>query len=331
MTVYRNAQFGMSGPESSFGTAVTIDRSMPYTNLTGDLVPVDAESEVIDAGVVARTDSSYRPVKGGSLTYEFEPKASGFGRFFKAALGAGVSNLVSTGLYQENITLGTSQYLDSFDAQACRPMTDGTFENDTYLGCSVNSIEFKIDQAGVLTGSAEIDVRDMVTNIAKASLSRVTANRFTFAGFTCQTGTLTEPTTTVLGSATTNLTDIISWSMKVENQLVTDDYRGDGSGLKSQPSVLQRKISGEFEARFTPAIQALRTNWINNTWFSLLPKFTAGTDVLQFVLSAIRITEPPTPNMDGQIPTLKFSYEAKWNGTATQPLWLCARTADSAL
>ena len=333
MSVYRNAQFGMSAPESAYGTAATIDRRMPYTgDLSGDLQPADAVSEVLDSGAVARSDASYRPVKAGTLTYPFEPKGSGFGRLYKAAFGAGTSTLVSTGLYQQNFTLGDGPLFDSFTGQACRPLTDGTFENDTFLGMTVSSIEFKIENAGVLTATAELDFRDMVTNVAKASLSRVVANRFTFGGFTLATGTVTEPTSSALASALTPLVDVRSWSLKVENNIVADDYRADGTGLKSQPSVLVRKVTGEFEARFTPAIQALRTNWISNTPFSLVPKFTAGTaDVHQFVTPSIRITEPPTPNMDGEIPTIKFSYEVLDNGTATKPFWLVVRTADAAL
>lgn len=333
MTVYRGAQLGMSSTaESPYGTAATIDRWMPYTDFSGDIQPVDGESDVMDAGAVARSDSNYRAVKTGAITYSGELKASGFGKHLKAAFGAAVSTLVSTGLYQQNFTLGAGPLFDANSWQACRPMTDGTFENDTYLGAVVKSIEFKMDKAGVLTVTTEMIVRDMVTNIAKASLSRVTTNRFTFGGFTAFTGTYTAHTTVALPSAITALTDVKSWSVKIENQIVEEDYRSDGTGLISQPAVLQRKVTGSFEAAFTPAIQALRTNYLNNTLFPLVAKFVAGsTDAAVFGFPAIRITDPPTPNMDGQQPTATFNYEVLNNGVAAEPMVLSMRTADSAL
>jgi len=65
----------------------------------------------------------------------------------------------------------------------------------------------------------------MVTNIAKGSPSVSFPNRFTFAGFSIFTGAFTEPTTTTLPSAATALDGVKSWSMKIENGIVDDDYR----------------------------------------------------------------------------------------------------------
>lgn len=334
MTAFRGAQLGMSStPEAPFGTAATIDRSMPYTSFSGDITPVDGSSDVMDAGAVARSDSSYRAVKTGTHTYEGELKASGFGKHLTMAFGAGTSTLVSAGLYQQNFTLGAGPLFNAHTWQACRPLTDGTFDVATLLGTTVKSIEFKMDNAGVLMVTTELDTRDISTVIAKASLSRVTANRFTFAGFTAYTGTYTAHTTIVLPSAITAVTDIRSFSVKIENQVVDDDYRSDGTGLKFQPSVLQRKVTGSIEARFTPAMQTLlRTNWLSNTLFPLVAKFTAGTtDAAVFGLPAIRITDAPTPNMDGQMPTISAPFEVLNNGVAAEPIVLSMRTADAAL
>ena len=173
---------------------------------------------------------------------------------------------------------------------------------------------------------------DKVGAISKASVSAVAANRFTFAGFSAYTGTLTEPTGTTLGSAITALTDLRTFSIKIENNLTDDDFRSDGSGLMAQPTVLRRTITGQFEARNTAAIQAFRTTWIANGTTPLVVNFAAGTaDVVQFVLPAIRLTNPPTPNADGNQPRVTNQFEVLSNGTSTQPMWCVVRTADTAL
>ena len=331
MTVYRNAQFGMSAPET-YGTAATIDRLMPYIgDLDFDWEPNDQMSEVIEPGAVANASASYRPTESGTGTYNAEMKAKGFGRILKGAFGNGVSTLVSGGVYQQNFTLNdTSTVFDAFTMQAVRKLVDGTDDVHTFIGTAIKSVEFSMDNAGVLKVAFELLARAMSTAIAKASLTAITANRFTFAGFTFNTGTLTEPTTTVLGSCATALVGIRSWSLKVENNLVEDDYRANGAGLMSQPSVLQRTITGSIEARNTAQIQAFRTNWRNNSTIPLDARFTTGTDVASFIVPQARITGKITPNMDGNMPTVTIPFEGL-GGAATQPLFCSLRTTDTAL
>ena len=331
MTVYRDAQLAMSAPESPYGTAATIDRRMPYTgDLDIDWEPNDQASEVIEPGAVATVGSSYRPTESVKGTYNFEVKSKGFGRVFRGALGAGVSNLVSAGLYQQNFTLGAGPLFDAHTWQVVRKMMDGTDDPHTFLGMVINSLELSMDNAGVLAGSVDFIGRTMSTAIAKASLSLVAANRFTFAGFSIATGTLTEPTTTALASGATALDGIRSFSVKIENSYPDDDFRGNGAGLMSQPSVLQRKITGSMEARNTAQIQALRTTWRNNGTLPIVANFVNGTDHVQATVAAARLTDKPTPNADGNLPTVKLNFEGLL-GTPSQPFWLCTRTSDTAI
>ena len=254
------------------------------------------------------------------------------GRLLKGGFGAGTSTLVSTGLYQQNFYPGTGPLFDCHTWQAVRKLLDGTDALSTFIGMCVNSMEFSMDNAGVLKLAVEFIGRtiDKVGAISKASVSAVSANRFTFAGFSAYTGALTEPTGTTLGSAVTALKDLRTFSIKIENNLTDDDFRSDGSGLMAQPTVLRRTITGQFEARNTAAIQAFRTAWIANSTTPLVVKFAAGTDMVQFVLPAIRITNPPTPNADGNQPRVTNQFEVM-NGTSTQIMWCVVRTADTAL
>ena len=333
MSVYRDAQLMISAPQSDYVTPATLDRWLPYVgNPSLDLAPNDQESETILAGAVALDEQSYRPTEAAAGSIELEWKAKLMGRLLKWALGSATSTLVSAGLYQQLGTLGAGPFFDALTIQLVRKLWDGTDDVHTYLGCVCSSIEWKMDAQGVLKVTIEIDGRTMSTVIAKGSPSVTYPGRFTFGGFSVQTGTFTAPTATVLASGATALSAIRSWSIKVDNQLVTDDYRADGSGLKSQPPVLQRKITGSMEADNTAAIAALRATWRSNGGIPLVFNFLSGaTDQVQFAAPYCRLTSAPTPNADGAQPTVTLPFEVRKAAAYAQPLWVVQRTADNAL
>jgi len=257
-------------------------------------------------------------------------KAKGFGRFYKAALGAGVSTLVSGGIYQQNFTPSSNALFDALTLQLARPQLDGTtFDVDTFIGCVVKSLEFKMDNKGVLTMTPEWDAQTMSTVIAKGSPSITYPNRFTFAGFSMSTGTLTEPTTIAVGSAITALDGIKSFSLKIENDLDTEDFRAGGTGLKAQPTVSRQTITGQIEGDYIAQIAALRTQWRANGTLPLVANFAAGTDLIQFVMGACRISDPLVPNADGKQPAATISFEVRKAAASTAALWITTRSTDT--
>ena len=329
---YRDAQLMSSAPQAAYATAQTLDRLHYYSGDPGlGWIPNDAETEAVQPGSVALDTDSYRPSESAGGAIEHEYKAKGFGRILKAALGSGASTLVSGGLYQQVFTPSTAAFFDALTLQLAKPQFDGaTFDVETFIGCVVKSIEFKMDNKGVLTMNTEWDAQTMVTNVAKASPSAVVASRFTFAGFSISTGTVTEPTATVLGSAATPLDGIKSFSVKIENTIDDADFRANGSGKKTQPTVSRQTITGQIEADYIGAIATLRANWLANTTFSLVANFTNGTDVIQFVMPACRISDPVKSSADGSQPKATLSFDVR-KGSATQAFWIVTRTADTAL
>lgn len=338
MTVYRNAQLMISAPESPFGTAATLDRWLPYLgNPSLDLKTNDQISDAMYPGAVEPVSALYRPSEATGGGLEFELLAKLFGRVIKWALGNGVHNLVSGTTYQSNFTLGAGPFFDALTIQLARQLVDGTFDVHTYLGNTVKSIEFKMDKTGILTFTVDIDGRTMVTNIAKGSPSVSFPNRFTFAGFSIFTGTFTEPTTTALPSAATALDGVKSWSMKIENSIVDDDYRAGNLGLKSQQGVLRRQVTMQLEMDYVAQAQALRTSWRTNAGaIPIVAKFEAGalsTGLETFVFAApdCRISDTPTPNADGSMPGATINLRVLKAAASAEPLWICSRTSDTAL
>jgi len=330
---YRDVQLMSSAPQAAYSTAQTLDRLHYYSGDPGlAWQPNDAETESVYPGSVALDTDSYRPSEtaGGSIEHEF--KAKGFGRILKAALGTGASTLVSAGLYQQVFTPSTAAFFDALTLQLSKPQFDGsTFDNETFIGCVVKSIEFKMDNKGVLTVAVEWDAQTMSTIIAKGSPTQVVANRFTFAGFAFATGAITEPTTVALGVGATPLDGIKSFSLKIENVMDVEDFRGNGSGKKAQPAVSRQVITGQIEADYIATIAALKANWIANSMIPMVASFTTGTDAIQFVLPACRVSDPLKSNADGTQPKTTLSFDVRKVAASTQAAWIVTRTADAAL
>ena len=337
---YRDAQLSL-GVESTFGTAVTTTRWLAYTGNSGfDFEPGDQESEELTADVDA-SSQFYRPTVSAGGSIDFETKAKGMGFLHKAALGTGVSTLVSGTTYQQNfspLAAGAAPFLDPLTIQFVQKLVDNTDDVNTFIGCTIKSIEWKMDNAGVLTETVEVDARNMVTNIAKASVSVAARNRFTFAGMSAFTGVLTEPTATALPSAATALTGLKSFSIKVENSLVVDDFRGDATGLKGQQAVEDQVVTGQIVLDYNAQAQAIRNTWIAGTSGTTLAikcengvALSTGVESFVFAMPDIRATAQPTPNRDGKFPTITIPFKAWKPDASTAKLFVSARTSDASL
>jgi hypothetical protein len=229
-------------------------------------------------------------------------------------------------------TPSAAAFFDALTLQLAKPQYDGsTFDVETFIGSVVKSIEFKMDNKGVLTMNIEWDAQTMSTVIAKASPSAVVANRFTFAGFAFATGAITEPTTVALGVGATPLDGIKSFSVKIENEMDVEDFRGNGSGKKAQPTVSRQVITWQVEADYIAAIAALKANWIANSTIPMVATFTTGTDAIQFIIPAGRISDPVKSNADGSQPKTTLSGDARKTAASTQAFWIVTRTADATL
>lgn len=336
---YRDAQLTV-GVESTFGTPVTTGRRVLYTGNSGfDFQPNDAESEELTFDVDA-ISQLYRPVVSAAGSIDLRTKAKGLGFLHKAGMGTGVSTLVSASTYQQNFTplaTGAAPFLDPLTVQWVQKLVDNTDDVNTFPGCTIKSIEWKIDNAGDLNETIEVEARTMSTAIAKSAVAVSAANPFTFAGFTAYTGALTEPTTVLMPSCATQLTAVKSMSLKIENDIVTDDYRGDGTGLKGQHAVQGQVVTGQLVMDYNAQAQTLRNAWIANTATGLLFKFDTGvalgtgTEQLIFAMADVRCTGQPTPNRDGKFPTITFPFKAYLGASSAAKLFVCARTADAAL
>lgn len=328
------------GKESTYGTAVTPNR---FFETEGKL----------KGGPETTQGSGWRPSKrvnrasrntvsrvSVSGDTELEATTSGLGFLLNAALGASSSALAVTGVYQQLHTLRATDPVDSFTIQEQIPLLGGgAVQPLTFTGCVVDSIEFDVKEGAAVKVKLSWMGRDVATNITAAAASYPTGDDlFTFVGGSIGlSGTLTEPTSTakasLSGSPAANIRDV---NIKVANGLDTNGYNLGGAGKRSRRNAVGKApVTGKLTAEYDSNV--LRDAYLAQTLLPLVLTFLGPTPIvageyptLQIVLPAIRLKgELPTTN-GGDVVTQSIDFEA-FDATASQPIWVVYRTADTAI
>lgn len=329
MTTAQDCSLGI-GVESTHGTGVTPTRWLEFVDESFKYNKNVKQGQGLRAG--ARVDRAARrvvPTADASGDVTIEALSKGMGLFWQACLGAGVSTLVSAGLYQQVFTL--ADIPPSLTIQKGLPRADGTLDAYTYLGCMVDQIEISAPNGDIVTTKATFDCKDVTTATAYAAPSYAVGGQlFHFSHGVIASGVLTAPTATTLASGTTVLANIRSFNLTVKHNLTNDRFNFGGSGRKDKPTVGKRDITGTLEGEYASA--TARDAVLNDTGQLLILTFTApGGDVLQVVVPEIRLeSELPTSNK-GDLIMQSQAFTGLDNLAAAQPIWVVVRTSDAAL
>lgn len=336
MTTTQDASVGV-GIESTYGTGVTPTRWLEFLGESFDWRKQIKQGQGLRVG--GRVDRSARRAYvagdgGGDLTVE--AKSKGMGLFWQLCMGVGTSTLVSGSTYQQVFTLGDlppSATVQKGVVSAAGASVDPV----TFLGCMVSSWEFDIPNADIAKLKATFDAKDVTTATAYAAPSYpVSPNLFHFANATLSTGTLTAPTATVLASAATPLANVRSVTFRVDNGMNTSRFNFGGAGRKS-PATRGAKnvdISGTLEVEYASTL--FRDAFLNETPMTLVIQLVGGSlstgvETLQIVLPEIKFDSELVKMSGPDIPLPKMVFKGLDNLTAAQPLWVVARTSDTAL
>ncbi|TCJ23021.1 phage tail tube protein [Nocardioides jejuensis] len=283
---------------------------------------------------VARSGRRVVPTADGGGDITLECCSKGMGLLWQAALGTGVSTLVSGTTYQQNFTLGDTP--SSLTVQKGLVEVGGTVDAYSFLGGMVSGFEFNFPNADIATLKLSVDAGDLTTAQAYAAPSYPSApvNLFQFANATLFTGTLTAPTTTVLASAITPLANVRGGSVAVNHNIRSDRFNATGTGRKDKPTKGLSEITGKLDVEY--ASTTFRDAVLNETPMNLLVTLTAGSlstgvETLQVVIPEIKLDgELPKANGTDLI-VQSVSFAGLDNLTAAQPIWVVQRTADNAL
>lgn len=262
-----NHQFGFK-EETTYGTAVTVDRFLEFTSENLLRQQNIGGSEGIRPGTRLGRGSTRRITRNWAEgTVNFEVAQAGFGKFFEHLLGT-----VST--TQPDVTNSSTVYLHTFTPatltgkgltiQKGVEKNDGTVQAFTYPGSKIRSVDLSNDQDGVLQMAVDFLSKQEVTSTALASSSYTAPTVFHYGQ-----GTIKKD-----GTALANVRSLNS--LNIVNNLIPRFNMGN-DGLMSEPLNRPRDTAGgnlaiefanltDFHTAFAEDTSLqLVTEWIGDT------------------------------------------------------------------
>lgn len=321
--------------ETTYRTAVTPDRSFEFVEESFDWEKNVKQGQGLRAGSrVARSNRRVVPTEQGLGDLTIEAISKGMGYLWELALGTGASNVVSGSTYQQNFTL--ADVLPSATIQKQLVQADGTIDPVTFLGCIVSGWEIDVPNADIATLKTSWDVADITTGTAAATNAypAADANLFHFKGASIYNGALTEPTTTTLASAASEVASIRSFNLAVNNNLTNDRFNFGGSGRKDKSLAGMPEMSGSIVAEY--ASTDFRDAMLNETAMCLVVNLEAGSlatglETLQIVLPEVKFDNELAKTNGTSLINQTMNFAVLDNLSATEPIWVIHRTADTAL
>ena len=275
--------------ETTYGTAVTVDRFVPFLSESIQPETFRTRTPGLRAGKrTARTDEYVAGVTGYAGSIEIPVESVGFGVWLKRALGGVSTSGPTGGAYQHVGVIDPDVCVPSFTMQVNRAfapcaVTDQAF---TWEGCQVSSWELNVSVDEVVKFTAEIVAEDGTTGTALASASYPAGEPLSWS----------KASLTVGGSAV----PVTSFSLKCNNNLKTDRHYLQNSPRRSQAARDDfPEVTVEFEADFSSLTQYNR----------FVAETAAGTRAaLVFAATSVTaITTGVFPGVSISLPAVDFT------------------------
>lgn len=325
--------------ESSWDSPATPSRAL-------EVLP-DGTSHAFDPMVIQgmglRVGSQYmrgaRRLAGtgrGEITVKYELESKGFGSLFELLGGSCVSNLVSTGVYQELcLPTITSAFQTSATFQFGVPESDasGTVTPFTYSGCCCKSFEIDApDMESPPTVTATFWAADVTTGTALVAASYPSTPTL-FSGAAAATtlaGSLTMPTTTALASGGTSVTDIRGWNLSVDLGLAERPALGGWQQPALGAPKATLKIKQDYDATTLQAL-LLSQGSVAFTGTYTGGTLTSGSETFQVAVPAAYVDDGALAQFTAGDPAVPEITLACLDDLSHTPWAIAIRTADTAL
>lgn len=300
-------QFGFV-KEVTYGTSVAPSKFLPV--LSPDLKLV--QNFVQGAGLYSgdfgpRAAQNVLATVGGIGTVSMDVQNKDMGLLIQALMGTTVTPVqqAATAAYLQTHTLadpfGKSLTCQSGVAQ----ITDGVVKPYTLLGTKVVGAEFSGTPGDVMKATFDLDAQNLVESTALASVSYATGLA-PFSGGASGASTGIDVKTGTYASET-HLEGVTAWSVKIQRQSKTDDYRAGNSGKKSEPvlNAIDSTITGSLSVDYYDKTKVADL-WAAGTTTALVIE-AVGTNIastynytFRIVVPSIKFTDPSsTPTVSG--------------------------------
>lgn len=319
--------------ESTFGTAVTPTRWLEFT---------EPKPFTIDRGIkqgaglrpgsrVARAARRVKTIRQASGDITVEAFSKGLGLLLEACMGSGVSTLVTAPTHQQVYSL--ADVLPSHTIQFGVPNSAGTIRPLTFSGCTVSAWELGGAVGDIATLKTTWDARNWTTATAYTSPSYPTGgNLFTVESATINTGTVTMPTATALGSGGTPLAGVRDFKIAMSNAIVNDRFFMNNAGLKDQqlPGTRLPTVELNVEYKDNTLWDALEANSDLSLVITLVGPLGLGSETLQVVIPDLELDEGLPEGGPDAIASQAIKMVGLDNLTQA-PIVMVSRTSDTAL
>jgi len=316
--------------ESSFGTAVTVERFYEFNSEGTKYVKNTVVGQGLrNGGLVARANRRVVTTLAGEGDFEVDMQTRGMGLLLSLATGSVPTPSSSNGTYTY---LFTAQDLigDSFTTQVAVPQYGGTLTYKTLSGCKITNFELSVGSGDIAKAKFSLDSKGFTTGASTSATvaytNIATSNLFHFAQ-----GSITDNA----GSPTT-YANIKDFSLTVDNSLKTDRYNLGAAGSKSEQIINGfRAISGKVTAEFTDTV--LLDKFLADSTAGLKLTFEGATigsasdkETLSITIPAAKF-DGDTPMVSGPgVIDVSFGFTVFDNGTDA-PFTITYKTLDSEL
>lgn len=341
MTIQADCSIGIK-KETTYGTAVTVDRFLEFTSETLDYEREYYQGSGLRPGSrLARSARRILAKDGAAGDIELEVPTRGLGTLLELLTGTASSTVVAGALYQQLFTLQKSDFLPSATIQKGIPRLGAeTVDAYTFKGAVNSSFELSMANAEVLKLKTSWHAREVDTAIAYATPSYPASfDLFSFVSASLVVGgTLTVPTATALGSSTgTPAANIRDFTLTVDQGLDENGWNLGGGGKRTRRGAVGiAGVSGKLTAEYDST--TLRDAVRDQTPLALLATFQGPTDItagnkptLQITIPDIRFEGELPKSNGGDVITQSLDFTAFDNLVAPHALYIATRTADTAL
>lgn len=341
MTIQADCSIGFK-EETTYGTAVTVDRFLEFTSETLDYEREFYQGTGLRPGSrLARSGRRVLAKDGAAGDIELEVPTRGLGALLRLLTGTSSSSVVSGALYQQLFTLQKSDFLPSATIQKGIPRLGAdAVDAYTFKGAVNSSFELSMANAEVLKLKTSWHAREVDTTVVYATPSYPSSfELFSFVSASLVVGgTLTAPTATTLASSTgTPAANIRDFTISVDQGLDDNGWNLGGGGKRSRRGAVGvAGVTGNITAEYDST--TLRDAVRDQTPLALIATFQGATDItagnkptLQVVLPDIRFEGELPQSNGGDVVTQSLDFTAFDNLVAAHALYIATRTADSAL
>ncbi len=329
-------------PEVTYGTALTpttfLELDMGATKHKWDPKVIQGSGMQVGDGGVDRASRSVAVIGQGSGELALDYQTRGMGRLLDSFFATGVSTLVSGSTYQQLFHSGLTGSLlppRTMELGIVRADAAGTVDAYRYAGVTFPKLTIGCDTGDICKFVGEFDAKSQARNTSPATASYpVLATPFHYGEASITVGgSVVLPTTTVLASGGTAVTNARNFSFELDNQADVDDWAL--GGFRNQPRVAKRVMTLGIEARYDDAVYddllvAHTTVPVTITFNKTALPLSAGNATLQLVFPACKLDANDRPPPSQDTPTTQLSLRILKPDTG-HAAYLVHRTADATL